>query len=61
MPVYTRVPKADRSCPRQGQNYGAAETHLKILENGKDKLVNIANIVHDEAEEKLEDELIRDQ
>jgi hypothetical protein len=30
---------------------------MKILEDGQDKLVNIAQSVHTETEDKLEDEL----
>jgi ABC-type branched-subunit amino acid transport system ATPase component len=35
----------------------AAERHLKILESGRDKLINIAEAVYTETEERSEDKL----
>jgi hypothetical protein len=36
----------------------AAEMRLKILEDGRDKLVNLANTMHEESEDKTLEELI---
>jgi hypothetical protein len=36
----------------------ATETRLKILKDGRDKLVNLADTMHEEAEDKTHEELI---
>jgi hypothetical protein len=35
-----------------------AENGLKILEDGRDKLVNMAEAIHTETEDKLEDKFV---
>jgi hypothetical protein len=37
----------------------ATETRLKILEGGRDKLVNLADTMHNEVEDKTHEELIK--
>jgi NADH dehydrogenase FAD-containing subunit len=49
--------EADEALKR-AREQEAAETRLKIMEDGKDELINMADTIQDKAEERFQDELI---
>ncbi len=46
---FCRSIEADRPGPNKAKEQEVAEKHLKILECGRDKLMTIAETVHDKA------------
>ncbi len=53
------VAERSRWCSGKGREQEATEIRLKILEDGRDKLMNLADAMHAEAEDKMGEELIQ--
>jgi hypothetical protein len=54
-----RIAQGGRRGIGKGQSARGCRTRLKILKDGRDKLVNLADTMHEEAEDKTHEELIK--